>query len=69
MNAELYRAALREVSDHQLITIVAGNIRELMERNLLTPNDADALVTILTNVSHRAEGAALALNKLKENLS
>jgi len=69
MNEQLYRQIMDEVSDLQLLSLMTRNVKELIHRNLLTPDEADALVNILTNSSHRAEGAALALQKLKENLS
>lgn len=69
MNEQLYRQIMDEVSDLQLLSLITRNVRELIHRNLVTPDEAETLVTVLTNASHRAEGAAIALNKLKENLS
>jgi len=69
MNEQLYRQIMDEVSDLQLLALMTRNVKELIHRNLVTPDEADSLVSVLTNASHRAEGAALALRKIKENLS
>ena len=69
MNEQLYREIMREVTDLQLLRLMLRNVTELIDRRLVIPDEADQLVSVLTNASHRAEGAALALRKLKENLS
>jgi hypothetical protein len=69
MNEQLYRAAIREVSDPILLAMIARNVRELIERNLLTPDEADSLISVLESASHRAVESEIALRKIKETLS
>jgi hypothetical protein len=69
MNEQLYRAVMREVSDPMLLAMIWRNVRELIERNLLTPDEADSLVRVLESASHRAVESELALRKIKETLS
>ena len=69
MNEQLYRAVMREVSDPILLAMIARNVRELIERNLLTPDQADSLISVLENASHRAVESEIALRKIKETLS
>lgn len=68
MNEQLYKEIMREVSDLQLLRLMLRNVTELIDRRLVIPDEADKLVEILTNSSHRAEASEIALRKLKENL-
>lgn len=69
MNEQLYRAVMREVSDPILLAMITRNVRELIERNLLTPDEADSLISVLESASHRAVESEIALRKIKETLS
>ena len=69
MNEQLYRQIMDEVSDLQLLSLITRNIREIIHRNLVTPDEADSLIRVLENASHRAVESELALRKIKETLS
>jgi len=69
MNEQLYRQIMDEVSDLQLLSLITRNVRELIHRNLVTPDEADSLIRVLENASHRAVESEIALRKIKETLS
>ena len=69
MNEQLYRAAIREVSDPMLLAMITRNVRELIERNLLTPDEADSVIRVLENARDRVVESEIALRKIKETLS
>jgi hypothetical protein len=69
MNEQLYLAVMRELSDPFLLAMITRNVRELIERNLLTPDEADSLIRVLQSASHRAVQSEIALRKIKESLT
>ena len=69
MNEQLYLGVMRELSDPMLLAIILRYVNELIERNLLTPDEADSLIRVLESASHRAVESEIALRKIKETLS